>query len=545
MKVALVGINSKYIHKGLAINSLYQYLKANLKDKSFELLMLETSINEPLDKILGNLFKTNADVFCFSTYIWNKELVCKLARSLKLLRPQIKIILGGPEVTSAYLEEDYVDHVVIGEGELPLLEFLEKKETNSRLLTNKENIFVDLNTLPFPYEKDEKTLANRIVYYEGSRGCPFKCTYCLSGNNEPLRLKTPSKVLEDITTLVEMKVKQVKFIDRTFNAHPKWSLEIATGLLEFAPKGVNFHFEVSIDKVSEELLELFLKAPRGLFQLEIGIQSIKEDVLKNIRRVNHLDKIKENVHKILEVGNMHVHTDLIAGLPGDTYSGLKESFNYIYRLYGHMFQVGFLKVIPHTQVAASKDAWGLISAPYPPYEVLKTNTMMPEELLRVKYMEAAIDAFYNTRFFRQTFLNLDTEISDPSEFFLGLGEAYFNLENPLGVSAKFEFLYSYILEKIEGVSEVKVKGLLELDWHLTNQYKSPPKFIPYHKEKELQKNQKTITLPFEYSLVGGQGSIIVMKNTQYLLDYSEGDSVFNYPLMEKNSLTGGLEKDII
>ena len=344
MKVLLVGINTRYIHKNLAIDTLYNYAQGKY---NHELRKLESSIHEPIDKLFQKIVETKSQVICFLIYIWNKEIVLKLAASIKRILPKTIIVFGGPEISKDYLDYEFIDHLLIGEGELIFDDFLKNNCLGKRLIENGK-AYLDLDKLPFPYEIDN--LEHKVVYYEGSRGCPFKCSYCLSGEDNVLRLKFTDHIKEEIKTLLDAGVKQVKFVDRTFNAHPKWALEVAEILLGFADYKCNFHFEVSIDKVTSELIAFFEKAPVGLFQLEVGIQSTNLETLEAVDRLNNFSKIRDNCKTLIKVGNIHVHTDIIAGLPLEDIHSFRQSFNDVYKIHGHTFQVGFLKVIPNTRL---------------------------------------------------------------------------------------------------------------------------------------------------------------------------------------------------
>lgn len=543
MKVLLVGINTRYIHKNLAIDTLYHYSK----DKyNHELTTFESSIHEPVDKLLQKIAETKSQVICFSTYIWNKEIILKLSESLKRINPEVKLILGGPEISKDYLCYDFIDHLLLGEGELIFDEFLKNNCTGERLIENR-GTYLDLDDLPFPY--DLAGLKNKIVYYEGSRGCPFRCSYCLSGTDNVLRLKKPEKIFLEIEMLLKAGVKQVKFVDRTFNAQPRWALEVAKGLSQFSYFGCNFHFEVSIDKISDELLDFFKTAPVGLFQLEVGIQSINEKTLEAVGRKNNFEKIKENAKALIEIGHMHIHTDIIAGLPREDIVSFEKSFNAVFPLYGHMFQVGFLKVIPNTKLKREADQFGIVYRSYPPYEVLETAVLSSDDLFEIKYVEEGVDAFYNSAYFRQTFLYLKDKVANFYQFFKTLGKTYFHKEDQLGTEGKYAFLLSFILASDTKIEAEALKWILTLDWQLNNRHKKIPAFledssiqlkpllehkavfVKFNFNKERLKWLKVIKLPFEYEFIGTDGIIKNSGSQYYLLDYEKRRTIFDYPEM--------------
>ncbi|AMP20511.1 hypothetical protein AZF37_04410 [endosymbiont 'TC1' of Trimyema compressum] len=543
MKVLLVGINTRYIHKNLAIDTLFNYSQGKY---NHELRRLESSIHEPIDKLFQKIVEVKSQVICFSTYIWNKEIILKLAESIKRILPNTAIVLGGPEISKDYLSYEYIDHLLVGEGELIFDEFLKNNCTGLQLIENKD-IYIDLDKLPFPYELD--CLEHKIVYYEGSRGCPFKCSYCLSGEDNVLRLKSPKHIKEEIKALLDAGVNQVKFVDRTFNAHPKWALEVAKTLLQFADYKCNFHFEVSIDKVSSELIDFFQLAPVGLFQLEVGIQSTNYKTLEAVGRLNNFNKIKEHCKDLIKEGNIHVHTDIIAGLPLEDLQSFQQSFNNVYQIYGHIFQVGFLKVIPNTRLKREGDKWGIVYRSYPPYEVLETADLSVSDLFKIKYVEEGVDVFYNTAYFRQTFLYLKNKIDNFFIFFEKLGELYFHREDQLGIEEKFEFLMKFIKNNCANIDTHELLSIMTIDWHLNHRHKKEPLFLldaqlqmkpllaykdeiqKYGISKDRLKWLKIIKLPFEYVIIGTDGVIGRKENTFYLLDYEKKQTIYGYPEM--------------
>ncbi|MDD2370711.1 MAG: DUF4080 domain-containing protein [Firmicutes bacterium] len=523
MKIALVGINSKYIHKNLAIYSLYSYVK-NL---NYDFDLLEFSINEPIDKVFHKLHHADYDAVCFATYVWNKDMILKLAQNLKSVKNNLKIVLGGPEISEIYQKYDFIDHLIIGEGEIGFKELLEMEFDCSKIIPRyKEHI--DLEKQSFVYEKILDQLENKIVYYEGSRGCPFHCSYCLSGSDNILRLKSADKILDEISILVDHGVKQIKFIDRTFNSNVNWSKSIVIGLLKHANDGCNFHFEVSIDKMNDSLVEILHNSPDKLFQLEIGIQTTNIQTLKAINRTNDFNKIKERVKYLLSNGNLHLHTDLIAGLPHENISSFKKSFNEIYALKAQMLQVGFLKVIPNTQMYVDAEKYGIKYRNYPPYEILENDWLKSEDLLIIKYVEEGIDNFYNKKYFRQTFIYLMDVVKDNFNFFCIFGEIIFNKENVLSLNDKYEFLYNFIISYDSEINITIIRALLQIDWILTNKNKRMPYFLRFEKN-----NNKFITLPIDISFSGHDISKIEVKETNYIFDYEEVWGIYDYPKVNK------------
>lgn len=532
MKIALIGINSKYTHKNLAIHSLYSYVKK--LDHQF--ILMEFSINEPIDQVMHKIYQENPDVLAFTTYVWNKDMILRLARDLKIVKEKIIIVAGGPEIHEGYLEEKDLDFLIQGEGELSFFDLIESRFQGDRF-RKPAPTFLDLNHLPFVYEDVMDKLENKIVYYEGSRGCPFHCSYCLSGRDNRLRLKEPIKILREIELLVNQGVKQVKFIDRTFNARVEWAIEIIEGLKKLAHFGCNFHFEVSIDKMDPRILELIRTSPKGLFQLEIGIQTCNEETLKAIGRTNDFQKITSGVGQLLEGGNVHIHTDLIAGLPCENLQSFETSFNKILKLEAHMLQVGFLKVIPNTKMQDESKELGIRYRQYPPYEVLSTTWMTGEDLMEIKFVDMGVDGFYNKKLFRQTFHYLLNKVENPFKLFRNLGKAIFDLENPLSLNNKVEFLYHFILAEVPRLVTQQLLGIMGLDWYLCNKDNKGPRFIedallvPSGKTKKggSTPGLKFIALPFSIAWRGMECRITESEKQTYVLNYRQPWSIYGYP----------------
>lgn len=271
MKIILVSLNSKFIHSNLAIRYLSKYV-SDIEDID----IYEFTINQNLHFIASEIYKLLPDVIGFSTYIWNLKETLKICEMLKLIKPELKILLGGPEVSydgaKVMKDNPYIDYIIYGEGEETFKEFVKGikvntslqnikgliyKEDNNIIINEERDPISDLNMIPFPYD-DIDELENRIVYYESSRGCPFNCQYCLSSTIKGLRFFDIDRVKRDLTSLIEAKVKQIKFVDRTFNANKKYAMEIMRFIKEKDPENINFHFEITAHLIDEEFLD-FLK----------------------------------------------------------------------------------------------------------------------------------------------------------------------------------------------------------------------------------------------------------------------------------------------
>ncbi len=416
MKVVLSTLNAKYIHSSLAL----KYLRKACNIVDCEILVKEYTINNDLLVILSDIYSEKPDIIGLSCYIWNIDMTLKLVRLLKKVLPKVVIILGGPEVSYDPLDvmkkNTGIDYVLQGEGEETLRELLTALNSNAAIHTieglsfrQEEEIIVDkpqiienINTIPFPYRgSDMEQLKDKIIYYESARGCPFSCQYCLSSATSGVRFLCLDRVYKELAFFIRHNVRQVKFVDRTFNAKKDHYLPILR-FLAMQDCRTNFHFEIAADLLDDEVLEFLKDAPIGRFQFEIGIQSTYEPTLKKISRHNNWSKIVENVTRIISNQNIHVHLDLIVGLPYENYTQFGQSFNDVYQLRPHMLQIGFLKMLKGAGLRTIADECGYVFLDEAPYEVLSNNNLTYREVRKLKIMEEVFNQVYNTGRFKYT-----------------------------------------------------------------------------------------------------------------------------------------------
>lgn len=410
MRVLLTTLNSKFIHSNLAL----RYLKASLKHLPLTLIMDEFTINDHLERVVGDIYRHKPDIIALSCYIWNIRETLMVVESIKKVIPDSVVVLGGPEVSydsvSLLEENTEVDVIVKGEGEITF-PFLIERLMNNKPLDDVEGItyrkagtiienrdrtpLSDLDALPFPYEEGFQDLDNRIVYYETTRGCPFQCQYCLSSINPGVRYLSLDRVRKDIKTFIDAGIPQVKLVDRTFNCNPKRARDIFRMIMEMGGN-TNFHFEICGDLLDDETLDLLKDAPPGLFQFEIGVQSTRVETLEAIRRKTDFDKLSERVKILKGYRNIHLHLDLIAGLPGENYLSFQRSFNDVYKLKPDRLQLGFLKLLKGSGIRKDAEIWEYKYLSQPPYEVLENRDISYGEMLMLKDVEDLVERYYNT-----------------------------------------------------------------------------------------------------------------------------------------------------
>ena len=394
----------------------------------------------------------------------------KLGPSLKKIMPDSIIVLGGPEVSydveSTMKSNPWIDYIIFGEGEETFYHFadhllkdkqykniegLAYRSSGTVNVNNARSPIANLDEIPFPYD-DFNDLENKIIYYETSRGCPFKCQYCLSSIEPGVRYFSLDRVFRDIDVFISNNVKQVKLVDRTFNCNKKRSLEIMEHIL--SRKGnTNFHFEISAKLIDSDFLNTVKKAPKGIFQFEIGIQSTNVNTLEAIDRNESFEEIKDNISKIVELGNCHIHLDLIAGLPYEDIKSFERSFNNVYSLKPQMLQLGFLKLLRGSKLKMDAEKHGIVYNEHPPYEVLSTKWLSYDDILDLKVIEELVEIFNNSGRFEKSLEYLMKEhYCSPFDFFKELGYFYlcnFAFDMPLKVAEHYELLYKFATQNTE------------------------------------------------------------------------------------------------
>ncbi|MBQ9123402.1 MAG: B12-binding domain-containing radical SAM protein, partial [Lachnospiraceae bacterium] len=421
MKFLLTAVNAKYIHSNPAVYSLRGYVGEEL---SQNVEIAEYTINQNISDILGDIYKKKPDVIGFSCYIWNWTIIQQLVVEIHKLLPNMPIWLGGPEVSfeGKELMERYpmVTGIMVGEGEETFRQLLvyyvnqEEMEGKGFLSDHLEvgglnqisglmlptgatsaRALTDLSKVPFLYQ-DLQPFENRIVYYESSRGCPFRCSYCLSSIDKTVRLRDVEMVKKELQFFLNQKVPQVKFIDRTFNCNHDHAVAIWKYILEHDNGVTNFHFEIAADLLREEEIALLAQMRPGLVQLEIGVQTTNPKTLEEIKRVMNIDHLEQVVKDLKEGNNIHLHLDLIAGLPYEDYESFGKSFNRVYGMKPEQLQLGFLKVLKGSYMEEMAKEYGLIYGSQPPYEVLYTKCLSYDHVLKLKRIEEMVELYYNS-----------------------------------------------------------------------------------------------------------------------------------------------------
>ncbi|WP_294658218.1 B12-binding domain-containing radical SAM protein [uncultured Fusobacterium sp.] len=509
-KIVLTAINSQYVHLNVAVRYLKKYVE---KNSDIKLDIYETNINNQLMNIIKDLFEKQPDMIIFSTYIWNKEYVFSITKELKKILPDVKIALGGPEVSYEWdkimAENQEIDYIFTGEGEKVLLNFFTKdisevkgvvyREGDNLKYNGIEPLIENLDIIPFPYDDEELQDRTKIFYYESSRGCPFNCSYCMSSIDKSVRYYSIDRTKEDLKRFIDSPIKLLKFVDRTFNLSKEKYMAIWRFLLENYREGITFHFEINANIFDDETLDFLETVPKGYFQFEIGVQTIDAQAMKSIGRINKLEKLEHNIRRISR--NIHLHLDLIAGLPYETYDKFRESFDYVHRLKPEMIQLGFLKLLKGTKMYDEREKYRYKYFSKPPYEVFSNEFISFAEMVKLKNLEKVLDFYYNSEKFPESVQwIIENHYESAFSFYEDVAE-YFDKRGYLKVNHKestlFTLLYEFYLDKGLKDREIFVE-YLKYDYLMLGKTGFYPEWFKSEKDGELydelirERNYKSI-----------------------------------------------------
>jgi len=499
IKILLTTLNAKFIHSSLALRCL----KAYAADES--VYIKEYTINNNIDDVIIDIYKENADVIGFSCYIWNLREILQIIDTLKKVKKDLFIIVGGPEAYDL-IENPNIDLAIFSEGEIPFKKIVShlkdgnrdfgdiksiayKKDTEIKeIIYNEEYYLTDLNDVPFCYDDDLSDLENKIIYYESTRGCPFSCAYCTSSQTHGVRFLDIERVYRELKFFLDKKVPQVKFIDRTFNCNHNHAFSVWKFLIENDNGVTNFHFEIAADLLNETELELVKNARAGLFQFEIGVQSTNIATLNAINRKTDLEKLFYNVERVTSYKNIHQHLDLIAGLPLENYELFKKSFNDVYSLYPEQLQLGFLKILKKTSLRQDYLDFGIVYCSEPPYEILYNDDLSFGELIGLKMVSEVLEIFYNSGKFVTTLKYVLNFFKTPFDFYEELG-SFWEAQKYNMVSHNKIKLYTLLLnfltdknsiDSVDSSDSVRtkfVRNLLKFDILINDNIKNIPSLL--------------------------------------------------------------------
>ena len=508
MRCLLVAINSKYIHSNPAVYLLRECALRDLKQKQIfgvEVELAEYTINHHASEIFDDIYLHHADLVCFSCYIWDIEYVRQLVRNLKNLCPNVKIWVGGPEVSydceSFLCSLPQVDGILYGEGEKSFPTLIEYYAARERDTNPPSETFPDgaawldengvfhqtspqpltpMEDLPFIYDEAGRMdgFKNRIIYYETSRGCPFSCSYCLSSIDKKLRFRPLDTVKKELAFFLEQRVPQVKFVDRTFNCKKSHAMAIWQFICDHDNGVTNFHFEIAADVLDEEEIALLKTMRPGLVQLEIGVQTANPDTIRAINRKMDLARVAQVTKIIRQAHNIHQHLDLIAGLPLEDYESFGHSFDVVYKMKPSQLQLGFLKVLKGSPMQAQASQYGILSQAEPPYEVLKTPWLSYDDIIRLKGLEEMVETYYNSGQFSNTVKVLCKQFDRPFLLYEALSDEYRARkmhEKKHSREAQYQFIRDFAAARTT-LDDILVRQVLTLDYYLRDYARKRPSF---------------------------------------------------------------------
>lgn len=401
--IVLATLNAKYIHASFGL----RYLLANLGPLQPRARLLEFDLTRRPVDVVEVLLAQNPRIIGLGVYIWNVAPMAEIVALLKRLRPELTIVLGGPEVsfeTEAQLIAQFADHVITGEGDLAFADLCQRLlagERPAQRIIPAE--LPGLARVAMPYELyTDDDLAHRVIYVEASRGCPFDCEFCLSSLDVPVRQFPLPAFLDAMQRLLDRGARQFKFVDRTFNLH----LPTARAILEFFlarhRDGQFYHFEMVPDRLPEALREIIRRFPPGSLQFEIGVQTFNEEVAARISRRQDNAKLEENLRWLRAETGVHIHADLIAGLPGETLESFAAGFDRLVALVPQEIQFGILKRLRGVPITRHDAEWGMVYNPHPPYEILQNRLLNFATMQRLRRFARHWDLVANSGNFLET-----------------------------------------------------------------------------------------------------------------------------------------------
>ena len=475
MSYKLIAFNARYIHSCPALFYVRNELEKNLPGRQLEIM--QYTINDPYYFTLQSIAAGEVQGVFFSVYIWNSLYIKRLLVDLVKMLPHAPVVLGGPQAQALAedLRQERAVNCTVIQGEIEGVAGAFYKDLAGGNLQPTYECEKNAHFCS-PYRQTDfaGTLQNRHIYYESSRGCPFSCTYCLSAAGHGVRHLDISQVVDELQVILKSAPKVIRFVDRTFNDLPDRALEIWRFLVD-QPGTTLFHFEMAPDRFTEEMFQFLKGVEPQRFQFEIGVQSTNPETMNAINRRCDLEKLQDNIARLMALDTIHVHLDLILGLPYETWDTYSRSFNDVFALAPHYIQMGLLKVLPKTPIYQSIDEFGLVMCEAPPYEILANKWLDKQAIAELFRFGECVEAFYNNRYFRTIWQYLRSRKEDIFCFFEAL-LALCSRKNFFDLAPTQELLSSLLFEITRERDDREFFGeLLVYDW-----LRCGHRFLPDH-----------------------------------------------------------------
>ena len=505
MQISLIAFNARFTHSCLGLFHVRNELEGHCPEARLSFFQL--TINDSYYETLLRITETKPDFVFFSAYIWNSDLVERLIGDLRVCLPDCSCVVGGPQaaVIAGSLQEGACT-TVTGPIEAIGPAFYQDLRAH-RLQASYRGPFLQMGAFRSPYRDSDfaRHLQNRHVYYESSRGCPFSCTYCLSSGEKGILHKELSQVEAELDHILSHRPSVLRFVDRTFNDQPERALAIWRFLVQ-QQTGTMFHFEISPDRFSEEMIAFLGEVPPGLFQFEIGIQSTNPESLKAVRRSMDIDKAHAIVTRLAAPANIHLHVDLILGLPCETRISFLRSFARVFSMGAHYIQMGVLKILPDTPLCQTAEDDGYQSCRLPPYTVMATRWIDHATFSDLYWFCECVERFMNNRYFVTFWDYLRRREEDSIAFFQGLlsvcrRHCFFPL------AATQELMCRMLLQATAGREDTRVVfDLLRFDWLRCGHRFLPDCLHPQGDDEQPAAIRKRLFQALPESLAGVYGS---------------------------------------